>query len=144
MKRVRDKQCKTSIWLNSLSGGKAILLILAVGLVTFAVAVGVIKLIKNDTPEPEPESSVIVPENNETIDSLSPPDDYNYSKTDDVDLYLSQMAGFWRMDYPNPVNAQIMILFDNGTWESPGVNSLINQVISNPSPLPIHKPNLSF
>ena len=32
----------------------------------------------------------------------------------------AQVAGFWRMDWPNPVNASIMILFEDGRWESPG------------------------
>ena len=32
----------------------------------------------------------------------------------------AQMAGFWRMDWPNPANAVIMILSEDGMWESPG------------------------
>jgi len=39
---------------------------------------------------------------------------------DNEDFVVAQMAGFWRMDYPNPVNAQIMILSEDGSWESPG------------------------
>jgi len=39
---------------------------------------------------------------------------------DNEDFIMTQMAGFWRMDYPNPVNAQIMILSEDGSWESPG------------------------
>jgi len=37
--------------------------------------------------------------------------------TEDV---IAQMAGFWRLDYPNITNAIIMILFEDGRWESPG------------------------
>ena len=33
---------------------------------------------------------------------------------------IAQMAGFWRLDYPNIVNATIMILFEDGRWKSPG------------------------
>jgi hypothetical protein len=36
------------------------------------------------------------------------------------DNLLPQMAGTWRMDWPNPDNAVIMILGLNGSWESPG------------------------
>jgi len=32
----------------------------------------------------------------------------------------AQMAGFWRLDYSNINNATIMILFADGSWESPG------------------------
>ncbi|MDR2579066.1 MAG: fibrobacter succinogenes major paralogous domain-containing protein [Chitinispirillales bacterium] len=32
----------------------------------------------------------------------------------------AQMAGFWRMQWPNPDNAIIMILFADGRWESSG------------------------
>jgi len=37
--------------------------------------------------------------------------------SDDV---KAQMAGFWRLDYSNIYNATIMILFEDGSWESPG------------------------
>jgi hypothetical protein len=39
------------------------------------------------------------------------------AETEDV---KARMAGFWRMDWPNPDNAVIMILFADGRWESPG------------------------
>ena len=41
----------------------------------------------------------------------------NEAKAEDV---IIQVAGFWRLDYPNIVNATIMILYENGSWESPG------------------------
>ena len=33
---------------------------------------------------------------------------------------MAQMVGFWRMDWPNPDNAGIVIIFADGRWESPG------------------------
>jgi len=87
------------MWLNNLSNGKTFLLILAVGLVTIAVAVGVNIVLNNDAPAPEKND-------NETIS--------------DLDYIIIQMAGFWRMDYSNPVNAQIMVLSEDGGWKSPG------------------------
>jgi hypothetical protein len=37
-----------------------------------------------------------------------------------MDDVKAQMAGFWRLDYPNIYNATIMILFEDGRWKSPG------------------------
>ena len=45
-------------------------------------------------------------------------DDYVSSVTSEEAMEL--MAGFWRMQWPNPDNATIMILSSDGTWESPG------------------------
>jgi len=38
----------------------------------------------------------------------------------DIENIIANMAGFWRMDYPNPINAGIMIIYDDGSWVSPG------------------------
>ena len=59
----------------------------------------------------DPETQT-VPENNDN--------EIIVNNADNEDLVMAQMAGFWRMDYPNPVNAQIMILSEDGAWESPG------------------------
>ena len=45
------------------------------------------------------------------------PTESTETTTEDV---KAQMAGFWRLDYPNIYNATIMILSEDGRWESPG------------------------
>lgn len=39
------------------------------------------------------------------------------TQTEDI---MTQLSGFWRMDWPNPANASIILLFPDGRWEMPG------------------------
>ena len=63
-----------------------------------------------ETEEPDEESSAEMEGTEETQQPAQAADE-------DV---KAQMAGSWRMDWPNPANAVIMILFADGRWESPG------------------------
>ena len=56
-------------------------------------------------------------------ESPEPPSNEDISENDEqarIETVRQTLAGFWRMDWPNPANAQIYVLSADGRWESPG------------------------
>ena len=77
---------------------------------------GGVSLPVNNDPTNTPgggNNAVNTPDSQGGSDTQQPKD----SEAGDIE---ARIAGFWRLDYPNIYNAGIMILFEDGRWESPG------------------------